>query len=60
MIFYFYAHKSKDVGALVHEDGVVVGPFDVAAAATAIVIAAAIGYCVGFILSTVWNKVHRA
>lgn len=37
---------------------VIVGPFDVVAAITVIVIAAAIGYCVGYILATVWNKVH--
>jgi hypothetical protein len=37
-----------------------VGSFDAAAAATVIVIAAIVGYCVGYILSTVWNKVHRA
>ena len=39
---------------------VVAGPFDVAAAATVIVIAAIIGYAVGYILATVWNRVHSA
>ncbi len=39
---------------------VVAGPFDAAAAATVIVIAAIIGYAVGYILATVWNRVHSA
>ena len=39
---------------------VVVGPFDAAAAGTVIVIAAIIGYAVGYILATVWNRVHSA
>ena len=39
---------------------VVAGPFDAAAAATVIVLAAIIGYAVGYILATVWNRVHSA
>ncbi|MBI5457329.1 hypothetical protein HY971_01205 [Candidatus Kaiserbacteria bacterium] len=35
-------------------------PFDAVASLTVIVVAACIGYAVGFILSTVWNKVHGA
>lgn len=39
---------------------VVAGPFDVGAAATVVVVASILGYCVGYILATVWNKVHGA
>jgi len=42
------------------QSGPVFAPFDATAALTVIVIAAIIGYCVGFVLSTVWNKVHSA
>jgi len=41
------------------ERGVVVGPFEATAALTVIVVASAIGYGVGYIMATVWNKVHR-
>jgi len=51
MNFSLWAH-------MVHMD-VVLGPFDAAAAATVIIVAAIVGYCVGYILATVWNKVHR-
>ncbi len=37
----------------------IVGPFDVIASATLIVVTAAIGYVVGSIASVVWNKVHQ-
>lgn len=37
---------------------VIIGPFDVSAAATVIIIASIIGYCVGYIIATVWNRVH--
>lgn len=36
----------------------VVGPFDLSAAVTVIVVAALIGYCVGYAFATVWNNVH--
>jgi len=39
---------------------VVAGPFDAGASATVIVLAAIIGYAVGYILATVWNRVHSA
>ena len=42
------------------ESGPVFAPFDAGAALTVIVVASCIGYAVGFILSTVWNKVHSA
>ena len=42
------------------ESGPVFGPFDATSALTVIVVASCIGYAVGFILSTVWNKVHSA
>ena len=35
-----------------------IGPFDATAAATLIVVAALVGYAIGYALSTVWNKVH--
>ncbi len=38
---------------------VVVGPFDVFAAATVIIIAAAIGYALGCVFSLLWNRMHR-
>ncbi len=37
---------------------VVVGPFDISAAATVVVVAALVGYAIGYALATVWNKVH--
>ena len=39
---------------------VVIGPFDAGAAATVIIIAAVIGYAIGYILAEVWNRVHGA
>ena len=39
---------------------VVIGPFDVWAAGTVISVASIIGYCLGYILATVWNKIHNA
>ena len=42
------------------ERGVIVKPFEATAALTVIVVASGIGYCVGYMLSTVWNKVHKA
>lgn len=38
----------------------VVGSFDATAAVTVIVVAACIGYAVGYVLTTIWNKVHRS
>lgn len=38
---------------------VLIGPFDVSAAATVVVIASIVGYCIGYMFATVWNKVHR-
>ena len=43
---------------MVHVD-VAIGPFDAMAAITVIIIAACIGYVVGYIGGTVWNRVHR-
>lgn len=37
----------------------VVGPFEVGAATTVVILASVVGYCVGYVLATVWNKVHR-
>ena len=39
---------------------VVIGPFDAGAAATVIIIASIVGYCLGYIVASVWNKVHHA
>ena len=36
-----------------------VGPFDVTAALTVIVVAGIIGYVIGFVGANVWNRVHR-
>ena len=38
---------------------VVAGSFDATAALTVIVVASLIGYCLGYIIATVWNKIHR-
>ena len=38
---------------------VVAGPFDATAAITVIVVASIVGYCLGYIIATAWNKVHR-
>ena len=38
----------------------VIGPFDMTAAVTLVVITAAIGYVVGNIIALVWNWAHRA
>jgi hypothetical protein len=37
----------------------VVGPFDVTASLTLIVLTAVMGYVLGYIVALVWNKVHR-
>ena len=39
---------------------VIIGPFEVGAAVTVIVVASLVGYAVGYIVATVWNKVHRS
>ena len=39
---------------------VIIGPFDAVAAATVIIVAACVGYVVGFAGATVWNRIHRA
>ena len=38
---------------------VTVGPFDLAASITLIVVTAIFGYVVGYISSLVWNRMHR-
>ena len=38
--------------------GPTVGPFDITAAATVIVVACLVGYAVGYAAGTVWNKIH--
>ncbi len=39
---------------------VIIGPFEATAAATVIIIAACVGYVVGYAGATVWNRIHRA
>ena len=39
---------------------VIIGPFDATAALTVIVVAACVGYAVGYAGATVWNRIHRA
>ena len=34
------------------------GPFELSAAVTVVVVASAMGYVVGYVAGTVWNKVH--
>ena len=36
----------------------IIGPFDAGAAVTLIIVASLIGYCVGYLAGTVWNRVH--
>lgn len=38
---------------------IVIGPFDLAAAVTLVVMTAVIGYVMGYIGAWVWNKFHR-
>ncbi|TSC85602.1 MAG: Uncharacterized protein G01um10148_988 [Parcubacteria group bacterium Gr01-1014_8] len=42
------------------EKGITIKPFEFGAAITVIIVASCVGYCVGYALSTIWNKVHRA
>ena len=37
----------------------VIGPFDLTASVTLVIVAALIGYCVGYMIGEVWNRVHR-
>ncbi len=37
----------------------VVGPFDLTAAATLVILTTVIGYVVGDIFARIWNRVHR-
>ncbi|MEK7068676.1 MAG: hypothetical protein AAB964_02580 [Patescibacteria group bacterium] len=39
---------------------VVVGPFDVGASVTLIVVTAVFGYVLGYVGAWVWNRVHRS
>ncbi|MFA6608308.1 MAG: hypothetical protein WCT07_00105 [Candidatus Paceibacterota bacterium] len=36
----------------------VVGPFELTAALTLIVMTTILGYCIGYTISLVWNKIH--
>ena len=38
---------------------VTVGVFDLTAALTVIVIATGVGYGIGFVFASIWNKVHK-
>ena len=60
LVFLVWAQPLVNFSMWAHmiQSGPVFGPFDVVAALTVIVIASVIGYCVGYILATVWNKVH--
>ena len=37
---------------------IIIGPFDVTASVTLVIVTALIGYLVGFVGAKVWNKVH--
>jgi hypothetical protein len=37
-----------------------VGPFDVTAASTVIVVAGLMGFVVGFVFAKIWNKLHKS
>ena len=39
---------------------VVVGPFDLTAAVTVILVATAIGYVLGYVFAKIWNYLHRS
>ena len=38
---------------------VTIGPFDLTASITLIVVTAILGYVIGYIASVVWNRMHR-
>jgi hypothetical protein len=38
---------------------VIVGPFDASAAAAVVVVASCVGYALGYVIATAWNKVHH-
>lgn len=38
----------------------IVGPFDMTAALTLIVLTSIVGYIIGYIVAIVWNKVHSS
>lgn len=50
--FVFWAH-------MIHM-AITVGPFDVTATATLIVLTFVVGYVIGFAFAWIWNKLHRA
>ncbi|MDO8514167.1 MAG: hypothetical protein Q7S50_01325 [bacterium] len=37
----------------------VIGPFDITAAVTVVIVACLVGYAIGYAAGTVWNKVHE-
>ena len=37
----------------------VIGPFDITAAVTLVVLTAIIGYVMGYVFAILWNKVHK-
>ncbi|MBI5470676.1 hypothetical protein HY968_05185 [Candidatus Kaiserbacteria bacterium] len=49
--FVLYAH-------MIHMP-IVIGPFDLAAAAVLIIITAIIGYVIGYAFAYIWNRLHR-
>jgi hypothetical protein len=36
-----------------------IGPFEPTAAATVVIVAACVGYAVGYIGATIWNRIHK-
>ena len=39
---------------------IVIGPFDMTAAATLVVMTAVMGYVMGYVSALVWNRIHRS
>lgn len=62
LVFLGWAQSLVNFSMWAHmvQSGPVFLAFDATAAVTVIIVASCIGYAVGFVLSTVWNKVHSA
>ena len=61
LMFLGWAQPLADFSMRMHmvHSNIVFGPFDASSAAILIIIAAAVGYGVGYIFARVWNKVHH-
>ena len=44
---------------MISAPAIVVGPFDLSAAVTVVVVASVVGYVIGHVFAKVWNWLHR-